>query len=184
MKLYYTTSAGTDKEQKKTVNSVGGYKSSTRVPNSQLNNLFGDISTYTYQNDKTHYIALFLNNDTGSDVSDVELYFSYPENCYTKLEIGAVTPTQDADGEYYIERLNDYDSAPYSVIFYEANGESNKVNLGDITNGSSLGLFVKRTLSKDVIDDDYDNLVEKDGDTYSQKQLDQQDSIDIVISWT
>lgn len=184
MKFYYTTTAGEGESQNKSISSLGGYRSGTKVPNNKLGNLFDEITPYSIKRDEDQYIALYLLNDTGSDATDVTLYFSYPEDAYSKLEIGSVVPGTDADGVDYIEHVDTIYDQPYSATFYEAEGVDNAVNIGDITNGSALGIYIKRSILVDDIKKDYNNRITKSGDIYVESELNKSDSIDMVLSWT
>jgi hypothetical protein len=192
MKIYYTTSVGTDEEQKNAKLSLGGFRSSSVVPNLRIGNLFGDISEYTIQIDRDQYIALMIRNETEADITNLKLHFEYPIDdednniSDTLFKIGAVEPG-DVDGEEYIERLQDFYSAPYSVDFHEADGIANQVLLGDLANNTSFGLFFCRSLKKDKILEDYQNMIEKDepdnSNIYRQNELPTKDEIKIVLNW-
>lgn len=58
LRFYYTTSAGYDNQQTKISDSLGGYKSSTPVPNDTFSNLFDEISLNLASNPREQYIAL------------------------------------------------------------------------------------------------------------------------------
>lgn len=58
MRLYYTVSSGYNDPQSKLVNSLGGFKSSTPVPNDQDNNVFDELSLLSLVKGKTQYIGL------------------------------------------------------------------------------------------------------------------------------
>ena len=185
MRLYYTTTAGYLESQTKKSSSLGGYQSSLVVPNDDLNNLFGDISPFSINQNKAQYIGLMLKYETAGDLPDMLFYFDYPDNCYSKLEIAAITPTTDPDGNYLIEHVDTQYIKPYSATFVEADGVDNAVNLGNLANGSLLGLFIKRTLDLDDINEDYADYISKPSgsDLYEEKTLGIEDSIDLVFNW-
>jgi hypothetical protein len=181
MKLYYSTPSGTDKEQRKIINSIGGYKSSTPVPVSKKNSLFGDITDYTVKNNLTEYICLFLVNDSETDYSNVYLHFVYPDNCYTKWKFAAVDTALDSEGYQYVEKLVDRYSQPW-LEFNEANGIENKVDIGSMTSGQQVGLYISRELIMDTITADYNNRLTKVGSTYQESTLLTKDDVQIVIT--
>src|SRR6056297_1769049 len=101
MKFYYTTTAGTEEEgysRQEPERSLGGFRSGTPVPNGQLNSLSGDISKYTEEQVKDEYIALILKNETGGDITGINVYFTFPEGSYSKFEIAAVDLNVDSEG--------------------------------------------------------------------------------------
>lgn len=187
MKLYYTISSKEGDIQEKPNLSLGGYKSGNFVNNSEFNNLFSDISQLSLSNyNQNRYIALFLVNESSNDAIDVCLYFEYPEDSYSIFKVAAVTPVTDSDGFKQIERVNTVFSKPLSAVFFEANGEINKVNLGNIDSGSMIGLWIERELKLDFIKDNQLTIYEEDPNLptrYREKQLSKFDNIQIKISW-
>ena len=185
MIFYYTSTLGINKEQLNPDLSLGGYISSL-IPNSRINNLFGDITSLGIDRNEPVYIGLFLKNTTGASITEVLLWFDYPTNCYSKLEIAAVIPTVDLENNPVIEQINSIFSAPYNGTFYEANGQANAVDLGDIAKDGLLGIWFKRTILKDIILADYAGQVTKPlgQDMYIESVLGTQDEIDINLSWT
>lgn len=169
MKLYYSTIEETDAEQKQPRFSLGGFISSTVVPNNSIENLFGDITPYTIRNNRDEYIAVMLKNTTGSTATGVTIWFEYPTIQRYKLLIAAVTP--NANGE--IEHIDNQYSQPYNATFYEADGVGNAVNIGDINDGDFVGLWIKRELLMDEIatleSDDY--IEEHYNDTVNQDEV-------------
>lgn len=170
-KLYYSGANSYLGIQKRPENSLGGYVSQNIVPNGQLGNLFSMISEYTIDNEKISIIGLFIKNEGLVTENDVTLYFNYPENCNVKLEVAAVIPAQDTNGGYYIESIVNGESLPYDGVFYEADGQENAVNLGNIEAGKYLGIWLKRSILSTVKLTDqqlYDNF--KEGTVLSKKE--------------
>ena len=151
IKLYYSNSKIYLTEQKNPSESLGNFPSSSVVPNNYMSNLFSMISQLTIENDTQEVIGVFLKNEEGVDISDLTLYFDYPENSQSKIEVAAVTPSQDSEGRHYIESIPNMNSLPYDATFYEADGVENKVNLGDLEADAYLGLWFKRTLNSGLI---------------------------------
>lgn len=183
MKFYYTTSQGEDFEQKNPLLSIGGYKSGTAIPNNYFNNLFGNITPYTIDKNQEEYIAMMLVNETGTDKTNLSLYFTFPEESYSKYEIGAVIPSKDKLGIDIIERINNIYSQPFDPTFVEADGILNAVLLGDLSNEAKLGIWIRRSILKDAITEDQSTRLEKQGDIYIEKELGIEDSINIALSW-
>lgn len=179
MKLYYTGSKTYLGTQQKKEFSLGGFVSSSIVPNSQLGNLFSDITKYTKGNEVTEVIGIILKNETGSAVSDILFNFSLPENLVASYQIAAVQLSQDSDGNYYMEEISNQYSLPYYATFYSADDSDNKVNLGSLLADGMLGLWIKRTVTFTASDcnqlfDDYKEGVE----SATQEQ------IGLLFTWT
>ena len=61
LRFYYTTSAGVQQwADKDFLIPLGGYKSSTPVPNDMFSNLFDEISLNLASNPREQYIALYF----------------------------------------------------------------------------------------------------------------------------
>lgn len=189
IRLYYTTTKGQDELQSRFDKSLGGYKSSSLVKSDDFDNFFGEISNYTLNNeDQSQYIGLILKNeDTVNIVVDLNVWFEYPENSYSILEIAAVDLVQDVDGFYYMENVSNIHSSPLYATFYEADGEENKQDLGNIPAGSSIGLWIKRTIQKSIAVSDRENQIVTDPNDEHQvimTPLTTSDTIEMKMSYT
>lgn len=151
MKFYYTTPVEQDYPQTRPDLSLGGFKSANPVPNASPRNLFSDVSVYTIKTNRPEYIALILKNETGVELSAVDLWFVYPTGCQVKYAVAAV----DLDVNSQMEHISTPYQAPYFAEFHEADGEANKVELGDMAIGTMIGIWLKRTLNIDAITDQY-----------------------------
>jgi len=189
MYLYYTSVTEAEATQSKPYLSLGGYKSSSKVQNSKLNNLFGDITPLTISNyNQDEYIALVLKNTLTADATNIKLWFEYPDNVYSKLYVAAVDMAEDSTGELYMEHVDTKNSQPLVGDFYEADGEDNAVDLGDISAGSQIGIWFKRELLLDFIKEDQELVYEADptdntGYKVIERVLGKQDEIKIAISY-
>jgi hypothetical protein len=191
MKLYYTTTAGYDAAQLIPTNSLGGYKSSTPIPNDSFGNLFDDLSLYGMKQAKTQYRALVLVNELPETANDVEFWFdsSRTKTLYCDFLIGAVIMNTDADGNPIMENIPTIYSKPFYTQLYPANVES-KVSIGSLEPGKSIGLWFARILDSEVIKADYNDVAEKIPNAvyfssrYKPKEKETEELIDLQISWT
>jgi len=183
MKIYYTGANENNEAQPDPEKSLGGFISSTATPNDLANNLFGDISKYTIDKKLRETKALILKNDTGSTVTNLNLYFTIPAGTYCKFEVAAVTVTPDASGHVYMEKITSFRGTPYSGAFTEADGVSNQVLLSSsFTNNSYLGLWFRRTILDNVKDNfSCDQLYT---DHQASTELPSSGHVDIVLDWT
>lgn len=187
LKLYYTTTKGQDVTQPNAYNSLGGYKSVDLFKNDEFESAFGEISLYTVsKNNQNQYIALMLKNEGITTIENINIWFEFPADCYSKLSIAAVDPVADDEGYMYIENVKTLHSSPVYADFYEANEEENKVDLGDLAAGQMLGLWIKREILVDVIKTDLSEIVENDPEKehrVRQKTLSTSDLIEMKISY-
>lgn len=156
MRLFYTIISTEDGVQTRPDLSLGGFISSTVVPNNSYQNLFSDISCYSVAEARDEYIALALLNETGAIAYNVTLYFNYPDNCQKSIEMAFVA--FNSDGE--MEIINTPFSAPYNADFNPADGELNSLLIGDIPVDGKVGIWLKKVIDKTAIQEEYsdDNL--------------------------
>lgn len=187
IKLYYTTTAGENELQSRFDKSLGGYKSSSLVLNDDFDNFFGDISNYTIQNsDKSNYIGIIIKNE-GVDKTDINIWFEYPSDSYSVIELAAVDLTTDSDGFKYMENIPTISSTPVYADFYEADGEVNKLNIGGLLSDEAVGIWLKRTIDRDVVDVDREDQIITDPEDENRvimQELSKSDTIEVKIEYT
>lgn len=151
MYFYYTGSKQYLAPQGKKEYSLGGYVSSTKVPNSELGKLFQGISLLTIEKGTRSIIGLVLKNETSVDVENLRLYFTRPDDAFCNFEIAVLALTSNSKGEYYMEEIANNESLPYNATFYSADGIGNSKLLGSLPAGGMLGLWLKRSIDKTKI---------------------------------
>lgn len=185
MQLYYTTSAGENEEQLLPQNSLGGYKSATPVKNDDFDNVFGEISVLTINQNRDNYIALVLENETGADVTNVEVWIGTNEGCYANFQVAAVDMVADKNGILKMERTREMYSKPFYANFVDTT-ESAKALIGDLLDGEKIGIWLKRSLDITTIDSDQSNVYEIDPSNhhvYRKIELGTEDTMTFHISW-
>jgi len=138
LRLYYTGAEKAFESQVKPSLSLGGYFSSSMIPNDYLGNLFGDITKTTIERDTGEYIGVVLKNETGLNVEDVLITYEYGDEPQGKMEISAITPNIDSCGDPFMESIPNRYSSPLSAAFSEANVAKAKVKM-QITQGANDG---------------------------------------------
>lgn len=186
MKLYYTTTTGHLNENKIPSKSLGGYRSSTLIPNGALNSLFSDLSLFNIDVDREEYIAVCLYNDSTTK----KRVFLWTENgnqdnpLYSKIEIAAVT-MPEVNSYPMMEYVRSNSERPYVGEFAERTVD-NKADLGEIDAQTGIGLWIKRSILKDVIDQDHQDfvqIVDQEKNQYKEKDFSTKDSIIIRIDY-
>ena len=187
MKLYYTVSSAPEDVQLKPDLSLGGYKSSTPMPSSELGNMFGDISMYTVKNgNQNQYIGLIAKNELDVDIENIKVWFTFNTNCYSLLKISAIDLSVDSDGNYMMERVKTIFSKPIYSDFKEASTEETAVDLGSLLKGEFFGIWIERSLLLDKIKEDQEAIYQKDPSNpyyYNEIVLDKTDEIALNISY-
>lgn len=185
MRLYYTVSSGYNDPQSKLVNSLGGFKSSTPVPNDQDNNVFDELSLLSLVKGKTQYIGLILKNELGVEVKNVQLWFETPEGSYGSFQLAAVQTDKNNEGQPFFETIPDIFSKPFYAEFHQAT-ELDKATIGDMEIDQEIGLWLCRSIDKKTVIEDYNNVAEKDTATenrYKPIEKATEESIAFQISW-
>lgn len=96
--------------------SLGGYISSSPVPNNMINTLFDMVSLKTIKDKSQETICIGLINKLEKTVSDVTLKIITPQEAICNFKIGAVL----ADKNLCVESIENRYSQPLSVDFFDA----------------------------------------------------------------
>lgn len=190
LKLYYTVASAYNAPQDNSVNSIGGYKSSTPISNNLLDSLFDELSVKSMADAQSQYKAIVLANEGDVTVTNLLLWFSTPTDqvTYCSFTVGATKMSQDAEGNPIMERIQNMYAKPFYAELYPAT-EEDKVNLGDLAPGETIGIWLCRTPNKEVIQKDYDNVAEVDPNPYSRAvryrpvKKEKEEIVDMNISW-
>lgn len=187
LKLFYTNAPVFDGPQTDKDKSLGGLISSTEIPNGLIGNLFGDLSIFTIQQNKKEIRAFVIKNTAGTTKTGLKAWFTYPEqdsiatnDCTFEIGYGAVEA--DDCGNLGIEQLTSIYATPYNVTLHTgAEGEENALDLPDLTSGSYLGIFIRRTLNSALQQPATDDqlLAILDGTTV----LPTQEDIQLTFAW-
>ena len=188
MELFYTTSAGFNQLQVEPIKSTGGFKSSTTPKNDDFDNLFGEVACYSINQNRDEYLALMLVNTTGATATNVQLWLVPPvdpEVPYSNIQVAAVLPANDSEGNPKIERTRDRYARPFIGTFADAT-EASRLVIGDLAVGESLGLWFRRILLIDNINEDQSNIYEREPNVntiYTAIPLSQSDTFNLNIQF-
>lgn len=128
--LFYTGASKFNEKQELPSLSLGGNISSSPIPDDYLNNVFSDIALKNL-GEKTKELRCLALKNSGPDISNLKVYYSYPDNFPIKIEVGFVEPTTNACGDMFFEKPLD-NLSPKFVKLYEANVKFESCTL-DIT---------------------------------------------------
>lgn len=115
--------------------SLGGYVSSSPVPNGSINNLFDLISMYTLKNKTQETIAIALINEFDFDVKNVTLKIVGSPDRLCDFNVAAVTINKS---NYLMEHIDNKYAKPIQATFYDAMFEKSWCDVR-IDNDASLG---------------------------------------------
>ena len=175
IELYYTGASEFLAVQQEIQQSLGGNISSSRIPNSRINNLFRDDSAFGKQKGLNENICIAIKN-IGATISDLSLYVEIsPEY---EIFAGFVAPSQDNCGNLIFEKLKSQDEEPYYVEFENITGIANKVVIPTMEADSYIGLF----LSKRYVTNPSEKC--KAIDFENQTEADKIESVKFIFDWT
>lgn len=185
MNIYYTIASKQDDAQFDPKKSLGGFKSSTEPLNDNLGSLFDEISTMTIRNDKSEYIALMVRNELGINLTNVNVWIETNEGCWCAFEIAGVIPTVNASGQPVMERRRSRYDKPY-IAEFEEGSLLNPLVVGNLGDGDTIGLWIKRSLKQEVIKADIENVYEptsENANVYQSVVKETSDTVTLKISW-
>lgn len=165
MKLYYTGAINYNDVQADKDTSLGGYKSSTLVPNGSLGNFFGPISMYGLDDKLRETRAIIIHNDTVGAYTNVFFYFDKLVGAIGTFEVAAVLIAPNVDNEIQMESIGSIRALPFTGTFTPADTVANQVLLSaSMAADEYIGLWITRIIKdadKDQFDCDtmYDNLI-------------------------
>lgn len=114
--------------------SLGGYVSSTPVPNGELNALFDLISAYTLEKKSREIIALGLINKLTQAVTNVTLKIVVGRDALATFRVAAVT----LDSSLAMERISNRYAEPLIAEFHNADFQRASVDI-EILNPANVG---------------------------------------------
>ena len=147
MRFLYTGSPAFNTPQNDPGNSLGGFVSSTVVPNDSPGNMFSDISYEGTLLRKSECRGYVLENSTGASVTSILFGYRLPPGSNFTLEVAFVT--LDAAGQK-MERLATAGSSPYIGTFVETlvtDSVDGSVSMGTMAAGAKLGFWLCRKLT-------------------------------------
>lgn len=147
MILLYTGADSPDVPQINPEKSLGGFISSSPVPNGRLSNLFSSISKGTIQKDQKDIRLIALKNTTGVTVNNVDVYTNVTGGSII-LWIAAVSPALNSCSQTVFEQLIDGSSLPYQAVVALHEGVGNKINIGSMIANAIIGIWIYRLVDQ------------------------------------
>lgn len=178
--FYYTGAQEPNQPQTQIQKSLGGYRSSTRIPNASLNSLFQGISQKQTQEGDEQIIGVVLTNESGATITNLSIYATVPSGSQTTFQVAAVSLIDNNR----MEQIPNNSASPYIGTLVEMTTLSNRRTLiSTLPNGGSIGLWIKRTIPKQSsqsCDDLYNSYVASG--LPSTEQIDE--NVIMVLEWT
>jgi len=139
MKFYYTAGNCSGKISDKD-KSLGGYISTSVIPNGGINSLFNSFAYSTVNKSQTK--GVILKNEVGN-ATNLIIQVLPAANTNYKLEVAIVAPAFDSKNNPYMEQIDSPYYQPYTAVFVPFTGG---LNLGSLALNSYLGFWFKLSL--------------------------------------
>lgn len=150
MKFYYTNSAKPDEQQRDPNKSLGGYISSSIVPNDVQHAMLDSASYLSIKRKQRQVRCFALKNTTGETVSDISLEFEFNDDIISDISIGVAEPDQDNCGYLFDTIPNDL-AIPYNIDFTSVeSGESISLSGVTLAPNESVGIWIKRVYKEET----------------------------------
>lgn len=166
--------------------SLGGYVSSSVVPNGRLNNLFATIDKSSIANNDSETKLIVLKNTMAAAANSIRIWTQKGE--LFNFKIGAILPAIDDCQRSVFETIQQSSDIPYQSVLIEKEGESNALNVGSLDPQGCIGIWIMRTLdlTKFNAGDGYDSLnqnCEQLAQTLTSVNQIQEDNSQLIIDW-
>lgn len=147
MQLYYSGAPEPTAIQTNPILSLGGFISSSRVPNGSIGNLFPPVTKKHVQHNLFDIILIVLTNKTSNEISSYTIWTTVAENDKCAYEIACVNPAYDSVNKAYVfESIDSTRELPYQAEL-DLRNENNKVEItASLLPGKSIGIWIKRSL--------------------------------------
>ncbi len=120
MQLLFSGAKNQLAQQRDTTLSLGGFMSSTSIPNGRINALFSSISAYSQRREVSETIGIFLRNNTTFNITNLSITQIYSnilgvEDNQADFEWAAVIPTSSNA----IELIGSNREIPFNATFFD-----------------------------------------------------------------
>lgn len=150
MKLYYTGSDSFNGVQTDSKSSLGGFISSTPIPNQKIGNLFSDISYNNLIKKPIEIIGIALKNELANKI-DLKIWIEKLSGGICNYQIALVAPTVQGSN-LSLEKISTKDSYPYYASFINAISEGTAFYQATFNLNEYLGIWIKREITSDGLE--------------------------------
>lgn len=187
MKFFYTNSVKFNQTQLDSSKSLGGYISSSVIPNNLVGNIFGDLTAFTKNQNQDEFRALAIQNDGTVTLTGLRVFLDIDDQASGEgndfsYELGYLSPSTDDCGDLLSELLPNPYAQPYTVTFYNVDGEVNALALPNLDAGDYFVFYIKRTLLDSSLQplttDQYVAILNK------TLVLPTKETIPLIVKWT
>jgi hypothetical protein len=176
IQLLYTNSATPNAPQPSASASIGGYISSSSIPNDFLSNIFSEISALSKESNRKETILIALKNISQDTLDELTFSFELPQEPYINVKVAFTLPSLDSCGEPIFEKIPNSSAIPLNANFLDVVNGSDFV-IGDIASNQIVGIWFTRTLS------DFAKNIPTCEELSQQQDAEKEQVINMNISW-
>ncbi len=182
MKLLYTGASQANEEQKDPSKSLGGYISSTLVPNGVLQSIFSAASLLSIQQKKKEVRLIALHNESTIIASNLILTFKLDEDTICDYKIAIVVPSLDNCNNPSFERIDSGNSLPYYAEFNTINNNE-AIELPDLNANSYFGIWLMREYNESATEIKSCTVIQEEFDSPESTEISKEETLEMKISW-
>ena len=149
MKFLYTGAPKYNTSQLVAKKSLGGFLSSSEIPNDFMESVFSSLSELAKQSLKREAVLIALKNDEDAQTGVVvEFIVDDWNKLSSQFSIAFVASKISACGDIYFSSINDQQALPY-LNFQELSEDNFRFDLGNMDAGVVIGIWLVRQIVKD-----------------------------------
>jgi hypothetical protein len=181
--LYYTVSTKPEDVQTAPSSSLGGYKSSSQIPNGEMHNIFPKITQQTVIDNRKIIRMIVISNPTPSEMTNINIWSDVSQ--YSIIKMDAIAPAINASGDPVFEKVANENQIPYQATLQERL-LANPLIIDTLGVGECVGVWLRKELDLTKF-----NVLEKGGSAtceelqslIAEQNLITEDQVNIHIQW-
>lgn len=149
--IYYTGAKKSEERQDNPSLSLGGFKSSSQVPNGAIHNVFPKITQSTVIKNHKIIRMIVLHNPSTTTMSNIRLWSEDGE--FSKILLTGILPAYDAECDvYYFEEVANEASLPYQGTLAQYT-EATPFTIPELLPTKTIGIWLRKELDLDKFND-------------------------------
>lgn len=153
--LYYTGAIEDNGIQDSPSLSLGGYISSTQIPNGELNNIFPRITRNLVIKKKRAVRLIVFKNETGATINNLKI--SSENGLYSFITMDFIAPGLDACGKQKFEKIKTGENLPYQSSDFQNYTEDVPYLIESLEADKCVGVWLKREFDYESFTDEEKN---------------------------
>lgn len=171
--LYYTGAIASEGIQDSPSLSLGGYISSTQIPNGELNNIFPRITRALVLKKKRAVRLIVFKNETGATINNLKIWSE--NGLYSFITMDFIAPGLDSCGKERFEKIKTGENLPYQANDFQGYTEEAPYTVTSLEADKCFGIWMKREF-------DYESFTDEEKSEAAEMTCDQMaDNLDSLF---